>query len=144
MAQKVAKYDELRIGSRKTLVRTITAEDNLTYCRVVGNEYELHLSDEYSAETQFDRLIIPGVFTLGMMSAPSTQLGKETGMRGALVAISARFRKPVYVGDTLTFEHEYVQKSELKHGRKRIHSKMIVTNQRGEVVMEGDMVDQLV
>ncbi|MBI2861356.1 MAG: MaoC family dehydratase [Chloroflexi bacterium] len=144
MAQKVAKLEDLVLGASKRVVRTITAEDNLTYCRLVGNEADLHLSDEHSAETRYGQLIIPGVFTLGMLSAPLTQLGKEVGYRAALAKISADFRKPVKVGDTLTSAVEFVQKSEIKGGRKRLYIKLTVTNQHNELVMEGEMVGQLI
>jgi len=62
-------------------------------------------------------------------------------VRAALVSISARFRRPVKVGEVLMLEAEVVEKIA---ERNRTRTKLTAINQQGEIVMEGEMVDQLV
>ncbi|MBI2861770.1 MAG: MaoC family dehydratase [Chloroflexi bacterium] len=139
--ERPATLEELPTGAKRTVKRTVTWEDNVAYCNLAGNVSRIHLDPEWASKSRLGGAVQPGLLTLAMTTGPLTQMSREAGVRAALVSVSARFRRPVKAGDTLTLEVEGWEKIP---ERKRIRSKLIAKNEQGEVVMEAEMIDQLV
>jgi 3-hydroxybutyryl-CoA dehydratase len=94
------KYEDLEIGQSHETVHTITADDIQRFAEVSGDFNPLHMSDEYAATTMFERRIAHGALTASYISGI---LGNNLPGPGAVfVGLNMRFRRPVYIGDTVT------------------------------------------
>ena len=78
----------------------ITADDIQRFAEVSGDFNPLHMSDEYAATTMFEKRIAHGALTASYISGI---LGNNLPGPGAIfVGLNMRFRRPVYIGDTVT------------------------------------------
>ena len=91
----------------------------------------MHLNREYSKTTRFGDIIVPGVYVLGFISATISKLA----LGHIYAQQNIRFRKPVYVGDTITAEVSLIEKLEDK---KMLRLATKCFNQNGEVVLDGE------
>jgi acyl dehydratase len=103
-------YEAFEIGEviRHDLRRTVTETDNLMISALTHNPQPLHLDAEYSAGTEFGRIVVNGTFTFALLVGLS--VGDTT--LGTLVANlgydKVRMPKPVFIGDTLRAETDIV------------------------------------
>ncbi|HAE28776.1 MULTISPECIES: MaoC family dehydratase [Hyphomonas] len=94
------KYEDLEIGQAHETVHEITADDIQRFAEVSGDFNPLHMSDEYAATTMFEKRIAHGALTASYISGI---LGNNLPGPGAIfVGLNMRFRRPVYIGDTVT------------------------------------------
>lgn len=134
-----AKYfEDFRLGEKFPIPsKTLTDEHFLSFAALTGDSHPIHYDDEYAKTTRFGRRVAHGLLVTAMTAAGASTLSPL--LEGSIVAFveqSARFLKPVLIGDTITPELEVsdlVPKGEV--GLLRLTSR--VTNQRGEVVLEG-------
>jgi acyl dehydratase len=88
--------------------RTITQEDNAAFCELTMNEQPLHLDEGFARTTEFGRIIVNSLYTLGLvvgMSVPELTLGTTVANLGFG---SVEFPAPVFPGDTLRAQTEVV------------------------------------
>ena len=110
-------YDSLSVGDSFTWSRVLTPDDVQGFADVTGDDNPLHLDPEYAAETPFGRPIVHGVYVLGLASKV---LGRDFPGHGSVaVSLSARFLRPVPVGEEVTIEVKVAEKIE-KHRHVRI------------------------
>jgi acyl dehydratase len=110
-------YDSLSVGDSYRVSRTITAEDVQAFATVTGDDNPLHLDPEYAAGTRFGRPVVHGVLILGLASKV---LGRDFPGHGSVaVSLSARFLRPVPVGEEVTVEVRVAEKLE-RHRHVRI------------------------
>ena len=94
------KYEDLEIGQSHETVHEITADDIQRFAEVSGDFNPLHMSDEYAATTMFEKRIAHGALTASYISGI---LGNNLPGPGAIfVGLNMRFRRPVFIGDTVT------------------------------------------
>ncbi len=94
------KYEDLEIGQAHETVHEITADDIQRFAEVSGDFNPLHMSDEYAATTMFEKRIAHGALTASYISGI---LGNNLPGPGAIfVGLNMRFRRPVFIGDTVT------------------------------------------
>ena len=102
------KYEDLEIGQAHETVHEITADDIQRFAEVSGDFNPLHMSDEYAATTMFEKRIAHGALTASYISGI---LGNNLPGPGAVfVGLNMRFRRPVYIGDTVTARAEIAEK----------------------------------
>lgn len=130
-------YEAFRAGDRATFAKTIGEADVLLFAAVSGDNYPLHVDAEYAATTRFGRRAVHGMLSASLISTVVGLLLQKPG--GIYVEQTLRFRRPVFIGDTLTATAEVV---ELLPATRRLRARMQVTNQHGKVVVEGDGVLQ--
>lgn len=111
-------FDELEVGQvfRHAIRRTVTETDNLLFSTLTHNPAQLHLDAEYMKSSDYGRIIVNSIFTLGLMvgvSVGDTTLGTAVANLGW---DEVRFPAPVFVGDTLRIETEVV---DLRESRSR-------------------------
>ncbi|HLJ68752.1 MAG TPA: MaoC family dehydratase [Chloroflexota bacterium] len=120
-------------GDSASFSKTITEADILLYAGVSGDTNPLHLDAEYAATTRFGERIAHGMLTAGLISAV---LGTKLPGPGAIyVGQTLWFRRPVYIGDTVTATAT-ITEYDREHGRMVIET--ICRNQRGEEVLDGE------
>ncbi len=126
-------FDAFAVGDRATFAKTITEADILLFAAVSGDNYPLHVDAEYAKTTRFGQRAAHGMLSASLLSTVVGLLLQKPG--GIYVEQSVRFKRPVFIGDTLTATAEV---TELIPERRRMHIRASVTNQRGETVLEGD------
>ncbi len=133
-------FEDFALGERFVLPsRTMTAAIFLAFQAASGDNHPVHYDAEYCRARGMPHMLAHGLQTL-IQTAPGAGLFPylvEDSLVGFL-AQSSRFRKPVFVGDTL---YPLLLVAELTPGRTTgvVGLASTVHNQRRELVLEGDM-----
>ena len=134
---KLAKWDDFKIGDKAYHSKTITETDIVLFAGISGDFNPLHVNDEYAKTTQFGKRVAHGGLAFSMISG---LLGMKLPGPGTMhVSQKLDFKKPVFVGDTLTAEAEVIEKFTKKDGKlKFLRIKTNVLNQENVTVLEGE------
>ncbi|MFV9453493.1 MaoC family dehydratase [Rhodococcus sp. NM-2] len=127
-------HDDLTVGSRlqRVVCEQITRTQIVQYAGASGDYSPLH-TDEPSAVRDGYR----GVMAHGMMVMAATEcVLAEVISRDRLIYYGARFRSPVWPGDTLTATVEVTAVREEADGRY-VDLEVYTTNQDGVTVLTG-------
>ncbi len=131
-------FEDFQLGEKfHTRAKTITDAHFLFFAGLTGDNHPIHYDDEYAKTTRFGKRVAHGLLVTAMNAAGASTLSPH--LEGSVVAFveqSARFLKPVLIGDTITPElevSELVPKTDT--GLLRLSTR--ITNQRGETVLEG-------
>lgn len=125
------QFADFAVGQESTLSKTITEHDVYAFAGIIGDFNPLHLNEVYASRTRFGKRIAYGILSGGLISAALTNLGFGC----AYLSQDLHFRKPVFIGDTVT---AVARVSQLDPERKRIHATTVCLNQNNEVVVEGE------
>ena len=132
-------YEDFVLGSEQlTVGRTVTETDIVIFAGLTGANNPLFLDEEYSRGTPYGHRIAPGLLTLSIATGLAYQLPTGPFAEGfiALLGMSFKALKPVFVGDTIRVKVTVKEKAPPKDGRGRIVLAMTSTSQKGETVME--------
>lgn len=125
-------FEQLTIGTKASLTRTLTDEDLLLFAKVSGDTNPVHLDEAFASSTQFAGRIAHGMWTASLIScALATRL---PGPGGIYLGQELKFMRPVKVGDTVTVELEII---DINPRRKRATVATNVVNQDGKTVVKG-------
>ena len=141
---KIRYWEDFEVGQRYlTTSRTITEEDHLQFCKLVGYDVPLFLDEEYAKTTSYGGRICPSHLTMSFSTAMTGRLFADTVL--ALLAVErGKFLGPVRPGDSIRTEVEVVEKkasSEVSRGIVVFRDHVI--NQREETVFQMDKVTLL-
>jgi acyl dehydratase len=137
-------WEDFEVGARyPTTSRTITEEDHLQFCRLVGYDVPLFLDETYARTTPYGGRICPSHLTMSFSTAMTGRLFAGTVL--ALLGLErGKFFGPVRPGDTIRTEVEVVEKrpsSDASRGIVVFRDHVI--NQRDETVFQVDKVTLL-
>ncbi len=120
-------------GQQATRTMTIDADLVRKFAEITGDYNPLHFEEAFAAKTRFGRLIAQGGLATGLLH---TLVAMELpGAGSVFVRQSWKFPKPVYIGDTITAVGT-VKSVQAK--RRMAEMEFHVTNQNGDVVLEGE------
>lgn len=125
--------DEMYIGQKTSITKTIKDSDVYTYAGLIGDFNPVHMNSEYAKDTRFGEQIAHGMLTASFIS---TLVGM--GIPGAdaiYLGQTVKFTAPVKFGDTITATAEV---TEIIKEKRIAKMKTVITNQRGEVVVDGE------
>ncbi len=137
MAYETKPFEAFAVGDKATFSKTISEADILLFAAVSGDNYPVHVDEEYAKGTRFGRRIAHGMLTASLLSTTNGLLLQKPG--GISVAQTLRFLAPVYPGDTITACTEVVEILPLK---RRLRCRTTCVNQRGELVVDGEAFEQ--
>ena len=125
-------FEDLRVGMRETLMRTVMDEDVIDFARISGDDNPIHLSERYAAKSRFGQRIAHGLYTASLISAA---LGTQLPGPGAVYrSQTLNFHAPVKIGDVVTAVVEVIEL--VPDGRQaRLHCEALVD---GKVVLDGE------
>ncbi len=128
-------YDEIKVGDEASLSRTITEAHIVSFAGITGDMNPVHVDAVYAKETMFGERIAHGMLMAGLISAVlGTQL---PGPNSIYLGQELKFTAPVKIGDTVTVVATVTEK---RDDKRIIKMKTTVSNQRGEVVVDGGAV----
>ena len=137
MTHQPKDFSSFTVGDAVTFSKTITEADVVLFAGVSGDTYPLHVDAEYAKTSRFGQRVAHGMLSASLLS---TVAGLMLGTPGGIfVEQTLRFRRPVFLGDTLTARSELTA---IDRAKRRLHCSTTIVNQRGETVIEGAAVLQ--
>jgi 3-hydroxybutyryl-CoA dehydratase len=130
-------FEAFAVGDAVTFAKTITEADIVLFAGLSGDTYPLHVDAEYAKTTRYERRVAHGMLSASLLSTVNALLLGTPG--GMYVEQTLRFRRPVFIGDTLTARTEVVA---IDAGKRRLHCRTTVANQNGKIVIDGAAVLQ--
>ena len=125
--------DEIHVGMKKSVSKTITESDIYTYAGIIGDINPLHVNEEYAKNTRFKTRIAHGMLTASFFSTLVCMC--IPGADAIYLGQSLKFLLPVKIGDTITATGEITK---VVPEKKIAYMKTTVVNQRGELVIDGE------
>jgi acyl dehydratase len=107
------------------------------FAGMTGDAHPLHYDDEYAKKTRFGRRLAHGLLLTSLTALGASTLAPlvEDSVV-AFVEQSTRFVAPAFIGDTIRPAH-VVMALERKRSAGLVTVRVTLTNQRGELVLEG-------
>ena len=128
-------YDDIKVGDSASFAKTITEADVALYAGLVGDFNPLHIDAEYARQSMFKERIAHGMLVSGLISAV---MGMQLpGPNTLYLGQELKFTAPVKLGDTVTATATVTEK---RDDKRIIKLQTTVSNQRGEVVIDGSAV----
>ena len=138
MAATTKYLEDFQVGETFSIpAKTLTDAHFVCFAGLTGDQHPIHYDDDYAKTTRFGQRVAHGLLLTAMTAVGASTLSAM--LEGSMVAFveqSARFLKPVFIGDTITPElevSEVLPKTNV--GLLRLTTR--VKNQRGETVLEG-------
>ena len=124
---------DLRVGQKATRSITFSEEDVKAYAEITGDYNPLHFDESFVANTTFERLVVQGGLTTGLLHALVAM--DMPGPGTVFLNQNWQFTAPVFIGDTITAEVEVMSVHETKPVSQL---KVIIRSQSGEKVLGGE------
>src|SRR5205809_2882940 len=138
MAATTKYLEDFQVGDTFYIpAKTLTDAHFVCFAGLTGDQHPIHYDDEYAKTTRFGKRVAHGLLLTALTAVGASTLSSM--LEGSMVAFveqSARFLKPVFIGDTImpALEvREMIPKMDV--GLLRLTTR--VKNQRGETVLEG-------
>ena len=127
------KFAELKVGQTAERTREVTEALVNSYAELTGDFSPVHVDEAAAKQSRFGTRIAHGMLSAGFLSAV---IGMDLPGPGTIwVEQALKFKRPVKLGDSVTWRVEVL---ELFPQEKRARLKSVATNQKGEVVLEGE------
>lgn len=92
--------EEIKIGMKVSYSQTITDADIKAYAGLSGDHNPVHVNQEYAEQSRYGKRLAHGMMSIGFFSA---LFGMRLPGPGCVyVAQSMKFKRPVYIDDTVT------------------------------------------
>ena len=124
----------INIGDRAVHKETIKEEDLQLFAKVSGDHNAIHMDEEYAKKSIFKQRIAHGL--LGASYISSLIANKLPGPGSIYLNQTLSFKRPVYIGDTLSVSVEII--SFIKQDIVELLT--LCKNQEDKIVIEGKAV----
>lgn len=94
------EINEIKIGMSESYSQTISEADVKAYAGISGDRNPVHMDDEYAEKSRYKKRIAHGMISSSFFSALFGT--KLPGPGCVYVNQSLNFKRPVYIGDTVT------------------------------------------
>lgn len=115
--------------------KTLTDAHFLMFSAVTGDVHPIHYDVEYAKQTRFGKPLAHGLM-LASLTALGASSGRERCEGYVLVEQGSKFLQPACVGDTVT-PRLTAERSWFEGKRQFCRFRTTLTNQRGEILLEG-------
>ena len=138
MEAKDISFDYIKVGDNFSFNRTWEDKDIVDFSILSGDKNPLHLDEKYAETTSFKRRIVHGMLVSSLFS---TFVGMYLpGKRCLYLKQSISFKKPVFIGDTVTAYGVVLSKSE----STKILTLSTIIKKEEEIVIEGEAQVQVI
>ena len=122
----------------KSVPHTLSDKHFAAFAAMTGDAHPLHYDADYARAKGWDAPIAHGLMLLGLCALGAALIHEElTDSMIAMLGNEARYRRPAFVGDTVTPQFTVVSIEPKGADRGIVRLAITLTNQRGEVVLEG-------
>ncbi|WP_428817618.1 MaoC family dehydratase [Clostridium butyricum] len=126
------------LNQSQSFSKTITEYDIYTFAGISGDFNPIHVNREKAKDSIFNGQIAHGILVSSFIS---TVIGMYLPGPGTIyLKQSLNFKKPVYIGDTITAK---VTIKEIEENKKVAKLYTVVINQNGLMVLDGEAVVKL-
>lgn len=126
------------VGQRAEITKTVGEEDVARFAELSGDSNPLHTVDLCDENSPFTGRVCHGLLIASYISAV---LGTKLPGPGTIyLGQTLSFRKPVYIGDTVTAAAEVLS---IREDKAIVTLKTSVFNQHDDCVIEGEAVVKL-
>lgn len=133
-------YEDLPLGASEESSQLIDGDAIDAFAGAIKSFNPIHMDGDWAREnTPYPDRIAHGVMTTALMSNPLVKFCERYKIRTALLSSSSKYIRAVVVGDTVTTSIRLAEKTDEK---KRIRFEVESKNQKGEVVMVGELLEQ--
>ncbi|MEI8306159.1 MAG: MaoC family dehydratase [Chloroflexales bacterium] len=123
----------VKVGQKASMRKTITEADVVLFGCVTGDMNPLHTDDIAARDSRFGKRIAHGMIGAGLISAV---LGMQMPGPGTIyIKQTLNFRRPIFINDTVTTT---VEVKEIRADKPIATLSTTITNQHGELVLEGE------
>ncbi|MCG8618388.1 MAG: MaoC family dehydratase, partial [Desulfobacterales bacterium] len=135
MDYQLTCFDDLSVGQRAFLRKTVTESDLSHFIAITGDMNPLHVDAAFAEQTFFGQRIAHGMLSAALFS---TLVGMHIPGTGAIYkSQTLEFLKPVFIGDTLTAWFEILS---IDRDAEEVVIKSWIENQDKMVVIRGKAV----
>ena len=133
-------FEDVELGEvRISQGRTITEADIVNFGNMIGDFNPLHFDAEYMKKSMFGKRIAHGMLTLSFATGLGNLMGLNLGTVLAFKGLTAEFKRPVFIGDTIRLRTTVTDKRESsKQPGGWVTQKFEVLNQDEDVVQQGE------
>ncbi|MBI2967321.1 MAG: MaoC family dehydratase [Bacteroidetes bacterium] len=126
-------WNLIEVGDKASYRRTVTDADVALFSGATGDTNPYHFDEVYAASGRFKKRIAHGMLVTGYLS---TVLGTILPGAGTIYLKQVlNFRKPVFIGDTITAIAEVLT---IKDDKPIVTLSTTCINQNGETVIDGE------
>jgi 3-hydroxybutyryl-CoA dehydratase len=132
-------FEEITVGDVvESPNRTITEGDILLFADLSGDHNPVHTDAEFAKTTIYGEQVAHGLLGLSIASGLAWRTGLLEGTAEAITGMDWKFRKPIYMGDTIRLRAEVRKKKEmLRLNGGFVTFSVTLLNQRDETVQKG-------
>ncbi len=133
-------FEDMSVGDAVTSpARTVTEADVTLFAGLSGDYNPLHTDAVHAAATPFGQRIAHGLLGLAMASGLVARAGITDANVLAFMGLSWKFRKPVFIGDTIRVRTEVSRTRAMPSaGAGIVTLNVTVINQDDDTVQEGE------
>lgn len=134
-------FGDIETGSTATSARiTVTETHIVLFAGLTGDFNPLHMDAEFAADSAYGKRIAHGM--LGHSLSTGLRSAIDDWAIEAFLETQRRFVGPIFAGDTIHYEAKVTEtrESRTKRGRGIVRVAIVLKNQRGETVQEGEDV----
>jgi acyl dehydratase len=131
--------DDFKIGEVFTsLPYTLSDKHFAAFAGMTGDAHPLHYDADYARAKGWDAPVAHGLLLLGLCALGAAPLSSElTDSMVAMLGNEARYKRPAFIGDTVTPQFTVVSVEPKGDDRGIVQLAITLHNQRNEVVLEG-------
>lgn len=139
-------FEDIVIGRRYVSVgRTVTDADNTFFCMMSGDWNPIHANAEYAKDTRFGQRIVAGLFGLSLVTGAMSQWGIFE--ESAIAMLNLRdwtFKAPIFIGDTIVVEMEFVAKRLTAKGNAGVIERLFTLRKQDGGVLQTGYSDMMI
>jgi len=121
--------------------QTLSDKHFAAFAAMTGDAHPLHYDPDYARANSWDGPLAHGLMLLGLCALGAAPISRElTESMIAMLGNEARYKRPAFVGDTVTPQFTVVAVEPKDNDRGIVRLAITLSNQRGEVVLEGTHV----
>ena len=118
--------------------QTLSDKHFAAFAAMTGDAHPLHYDADYARAKGWEAPLAHGLMLLGLCALGAAPISRElTESMIAMLGNKARYRRPAFVGDTVTPQFTVIAVEPKDNDRGIIRLAISLHNQRGEVVLEG-------
>ena len=134
--------DDFTLGEVFTSApHTLSDKHFAAFAAMTGDAHPLHYDVDYARTKGWEAPLAHGLMLLGLCALGAAPISRELAeSMVAMLGNKARYRRPAFVGDTVTPQFTVIAVEPKDNERGIVRLAIALHNQRGEVVLEGTHV----